>query len=185
MVDIVKESNFTAYIAVGLLHHIGSTGDHAFLDRMWPTVVAALDFTLGLQMPGGEIRWARGGDGLPAEEALLTGCSSMFHSLRCALALARLRGEPQPDWELAATTLGHAVAAHEDRFSPRERYSMDWYYPILGGAVAWTNCGRAHRRGLGTIRGTGPGTAVRERPAMGDRRGDLRTGARVVRARRA
>jgi hypothetical protein len=131
----VKESNFTAYIAVGLLHHIGSTGDHAFLDRMWPTVVAALDFTLGLQMPGGEIRWARGGDGLPAEEALLTGCSSMFHSLRCALALARLRGEPQPDWELAATTLGHAVAAHEDWFSPRERYSMDWYYPILGGAV--------------------------------------------------
>jgi hypothetical protein len=135
VVDIVKESNFTAYIAVGLLHHIGSTGDHAFLDRMWPTVVAALDFTLGLQMPGGEIRWARGGDGLPAEEALLTGCSSMFHSLRCALALARLRGEPQPDWELAATTLGHAVAAHEDWFSPRERYSMDWYYPILGGAV--------------------------------------------------
>jgi hypothetical protein len=135
VVDAVKESNFTAYLAVGLLHHVRSTGDHDFLDGMWSTVVAALDFTLGLQMPGGEIRWARGADGQPADEALLTGCSSMFHSLRCALELSRLRGEPQPDWELAATTLGHAVVAHEDSFSPRERYSMDWYYPILGGAL--------------------------------------------------
>jgi len=98
-------------------------------------VADPLDFTLGLQMPGGEIRWARGVDGRPAEEALLTGCSSMFHSLRCALELARLRDDPQPDWELAATTLGHAVVAHEDWFSPRQRYSMDWYYPILGGAL--------------------------------------------------
>ena len=59
----------------------------------------------------------------------------MYHSLRCALALADDRGEPQPDWELAAATLGHAVAAHPERFAPRERYSMDWYYPILGGAM--------------------------------------------------
>jgi hypothetical protein len=135
VVDTVKESNFTAYLAVGLLHHVLSTGDHAFLDRMWSTLVAALDFTLGLQMPGGEIRWARGADSKAADEALLTGCASMFHSLRCAVELARLRGEPQPDWELAATTLGHAIVAHPERFSPRERYSMDWYYPILGGAL--------------------------------------------------
>jgi hypothetical protein len=73
-----------------------------------------------------------------ADEALLTGCASMFHSLRCGLALAQHRGEPQPDWELAATTLGHAVVAHPERFSPRDRYSMDWYYPILGGALRAT-----------------------------------------------
>jgi hypothetical protein len=59
----------------------------------------------------------------------------MFHSLRCALELARMRGESQPDWELAAATLGHAVAAHPERFSPRDRYSMDWYYPVLGGVL--------------------------------------------------
>jgi hypothetical protein len=93
-------------------------------------VVRAVSFVLEHQRPGGEIVWAHG-----AEEALLTGCSSMYHSLRCALALAALRGEPQPDWELAASTLGHAVAAHPERFDPRERFSMDWYYPILGGAL--------------------------------------------------
>jgi hypothetical protein len=128
--DHVRETNFSAYLAVGLLHHIRSTGDDSLPDRLWPTVVRAVSFVLEHQRPGGEIVWAHG-----AEEALLTGCSSMYHSLRCALALAALRGEPQPDWELAASTLGHAVAAHPERFDPRERFSMDWYYPILGGAL--------------------------------------------------
>jgi hypothetical protein len=135
VVDPLRDANFTAYLAVGLLHHTLATDDEDFLDQMWPTVLAAMDFTLALQTAGGEIRWARGTNGRPAAEALLTGCSSMFHSLRCALALAERRGEPQPDWELAATTLGHAITAHPERFSPRDRYSMDWYYPILGGAL--------------------------------------------------
>ncbi|HEU4423653.1 MAG TPA: prenyltransferase [Pilimelia sp.] len=135
VVDATRESNFAAYIAVGLWHHFQATGDDAFLDRMWPTLCAALSFVMGLQAPGGEIRWARGPDGAATDEALLTGCASMYHSLRCALAIADRRGESQPDWELTAATLGHAVAAHPERFSPRDRYSMDWYYPILGGAV--------------------------------------------------
>jgi hypothetical protein len=135
VVDLVREANFSAYLAVGLLHHLRTTGDESFVDTMWPTVVQALGFVLGLQTPDGAILWARDADGNAADEALLTGCSSMFHSLRCALELARVRGEPQPDWELAAATLGHAIVAHEDRFAPRDRYSMDWYYPILGGAV--------------------------------------------------
>ncbi len=128
--DPVRESNFTAYVAVGLLHHILGTGSDAILDRMWPMLERAIAFVLGLQRPGGEIAWAIGTD-----EALLTGCSSMYHSLRCAIELARLHATPQPDWELAAATLGHAVAAHPERFGDRGRYSMDWYYPVLGGAV--------------------------------------------------
>ncbi len=133
--DQIREANFTAYVAVGLLHHIRSTGSVEILDRMWTPVGRAVNFVLDLQRDGGEIAWARGTDGRPAGEALLTGCSSMYHSLRCALELARLRGEPQPDWELAASNLGHAVAAHPERFSHRDRYSMDWYYPILGGVL--------------------------------------------------
>ena len=141
--DAVRDANFTAYLGVALLHHTCLTDDRAFLDRMWPTLVAAMTFVLDLQAPGGEILWARGPLGVAAGEALLTGCSSMYHALRCALALADDRGEPQPDWELAAATLGHAVAAHPERFAPRERYSMDWYYPILGGA---TRGEAAHQR---------------------------------------
>jgi hypothetical protein len=133
--DQVREANFAAYLAVGLLHHVRGTGDSEFLDAMWPTLVRALGFVLDLQAPGGQVRWARGAGDVAADEALLTGCSSMFHSLRCALELARMRDEPQPDWELAAATLGHAIVSHPERFAPRDRYSMDWYYPILGGAL--------------------------------------------------
>jgi hypothetical protein len=133
--DHTRESNFAAYLGVGLLHHVRSTDDEALLELMWPTLCAALRFVLALQASGGEIAWARGTDGAVADEALLTGCSSMYHGLRCAVALAQRRGQPQPDWELAAATLGHAIATHPDRFSPRDRYSMDWYYPILGGVL--------------------------------------------------
>jgi hypothetical protein len=58
-----------------------------------------------------------------------------MHGLRCAIALAELAGEPQPDWELAAAQLGHALACHPEAFADKSRFAMDWYYPVLGGAV--------------------------------------------------
>jgi hypothetical protein len=138
VVDATREANFTAYLAVGVWHHFLTTGDSGFLDEIWPTLVDALGFVLGLQQPGGEILWARDEHAAPANEALLTGCASMYHSLRCALAIAGQHGQPQPDWELAATLLGHALLAHPASFAPRERYAMDWYYPVLGGVLRGT-----------------------------------------------
>ena len=64
-------------------------------------------------------------------------------SLRCAMALAELVGDPQPDWELSAARLAHAVALHPDAFLDKSRFSMDWYYPVLGGVVRGP-AGRAH-----------------------------------------
>ncbi|QNP63073.1 prenyltransferase [Streptomyces genisteinicus] len=133
--DRGRETNFSAYAAVGVWHHYLSTGDEAFLDRMWPVVYAAVEFVLGLQQPGGQIGWKREPDGTAVEDALLTGSSSVHHALRCALAIAEEREEPQPDWELALGALAHAVRHHPERFLDKDRYSMDWYYPVLGGAV--------------------------------------------------
>ncbi|WP_327670200.1 MULTISPECIES: prenyltransferase [unclassified Streptomyces] len=133
--DRGRESNFVAYIAVGVWHHYLSTGDDAFLDRMWPVVCAATGFVLRLQQPGGQIGWKREPDGTPVNDALLTGSSSIHHALRCALAIAEQREEPQPDWELALGALGHAIRSHPERFLDKGRYSMDWYYPVLGGAL--------------------------------------------------
>ncbi|MET9547761.1 prenyltransferase [Streptomyces sp. NPDC006627] len=134
--DRSRETNFCAYIAVGVWHHYLATGDEAFLDRMWPAVFAAVEFVLALQQPGGQIGWKREADGTPVTDALLTGCSSIHQALRCALAVAEQRGEPQPDWELAAGALAHAIRRHPERFLDKNRYSMDWYYPILGGALS-------------------------------------------------
>lgn len=133
--DPVRESNFTAYAAVGVWHHYLSTGDRGFLEEMWPALAAAMRFVLGLQAPGGEVRWARDPHGVAAGEALLAGCGSIYHSLHCALAVARRLGRAQPEWEQAAAALGHALVAHPEQFADRSRYSMDWYYPVLGGAL--------------------------------------------------
>jgi hypothetical protein len=133
--DRNRESNFCAYIAVGVWHHHLATGDDTFLEQIWPTVVRAIEFVLGLQRADGTVSWRRDEDGGVPDEALLTGSSSVHHALRCALAIADCLEEPQPDWELAAGRLGHAVACHPEAFLDKDRYSMDWYYPVLGTAV--------------------------------------------------
>ncbi|QKW49632.1 prenyltransferase/squalene oxidase repeat-containing protein [Streptomyces buecherae] len=136
--DRGKETNFCAYVAVGTWHHYLATGDETFLDQLWPTVYAAIEFVLGLQQPGGQIGWKRAAPddgGALVTDALLTGCSSIHHALRCALAIAEHREDPQPDWELALGWLRHAIRHHPERFLDKSRYSMDWYYPVLGGAV--------------------------------------------------
>jgi hypothetical protein len=133
--DAAAESNQAAYVAVGVWHELQVTGDEEFTAAMWPVVRKAIGFVLGLRAPGGEIRWERAADGTPAAYALLTGCSSIHHSLRCAIAVAEHAGEPQPEWELAAGRLAHVIAVHPDAFADKSRFSMDWYYPVLGGAV--------------------------------------------------
>ncbi|MEV7781044.1 prenyltransferase [Kitasatospora sp. NPDC088351] len=130
-----KETNFCAYIAVGVWHHHLSTGDDTFLEWIWPVVRRALDFIVSLRLPGGPIPWRLDEHGAATDEALLTGSSSILHALRCGLALADYLEEPQPDWELAAGRLRHAVAHHPERFLDKDRYSMDWYYPVLGTAL--------------------------------------------------
>ncbi len=133
--DAAGESNQSAYVAVGVWHELLVTGDEAFARRMWPVVRRAIGFVLGLQTRRGEIAWKRGAGGQAAGYALLTGCSSTYQSLRCAVALAEHMGEPQPDWELAASQLGHVVAAHPEAFADKSEFSMDWYYPVLAGPL--------------------------------------------------
>jgi hypothetical protein len=137
------ESNHAAYIAVGVWHELLMTGDSGFARQMWPAVRKAIDFALDLQTARGEVIWIRHPSGAPADHALLTGCSSIYQSLRCAVALAEHLGEPQPDWELAADQLGHVIAAHPEAFADKSRWSMDWYYPVLSGPVRGS---AAHRR---------------------------------------
>ena len=126
---------------------------------MWPVVQAAIEFALGLQTPRGEIIWRRHEDGTPDTYALLTGSASMYQSLRCAIALADHLGDPQPDWELAAAQLGHAVACHREAFADKSRFSMDWYYPVLGGAVRGAAAERMLKSGWDTF--VVPGLGVR------------------------
>ena len=130
------DTNQVAYIAVGVWHHWLLTGDASFLRRMWPVVRRAIELVVDLQLPSGAICWSRDAAGVVNEGALLTGSSSIVTSLRCALAMAEVVEQPQPDWELALARLVHAVATHPDGFIDKTNFSMDWYYPVLGGAVS-------------------------------------------------
>ena len=153
------ESNHAVYPAVGVWHEFLVTGDDAFIARMWPLVRAGVQFALGLQREGGEIVWRRLRDGRPDAFALLAGCSSMYQGLRCAIALADHLGTSEPDWDLAAAQLGHAVACHEQAFADKSRYSMDWYYPVLGGPLR--GAGAVQRLAAGWDTFVVPGLGIR------------------------
>jgi hypothetical protein len=134
------DANTVAYVAAGVWHRWLVLGDRAWVEAMWPVVERAIDFVLDLQTPRGEILWARHADGTPWSFALLTGSSSMCHSLRCAVAVAELLGHERPDWELSAARLAQVIRAHcageaPDAFAPKARWAMDWYYPVLGGVL--------------------------------------------------
>jgi hypothetical protein len=142
--DAYKDPNMTAYIAVGVLHHFLIYRDEAFLWRMWDCVQCAIHFVVGLQQPEGQIPWALRADGSLSARALLTGCSSMYMSLRCAENIAFALGKDRPDWREARLRLGEAIRARPYLFdSTKARFSMDWYYPVLCGAVTGKE---AHRR---------------------------------------
>jgi hypothetical protein len=129
------DANVCAYVAAGVWHHVLLFGDDGFAEAMWPVVEKAIDFVLDLQTPRGEILWARHADGTPWSFALLTGSSSICHSLRCAIALAERLGHERPDWELSAARLAHVIGHEPDAFAPKHRWAMDWYYPVLAGVV--------------------------------------------------
>jgi len=130
-----RDTNVCAYVATGVWHHYLVTGDEGFVRSLWPVVQAAIDFVLSWQQPGGELTWSVDPDGTPGDYALLTGSSSAYFSLRCAIACADRIGLERPDWELAAGRLRHAIAYRPDCFEPKERFAMDWYYPVLCGAL--------------------------------------------------
>ena len=130
------DANVCAYVAAGVWHRWLCTEDRAFAEALWPVVEKALDFVLGLQTPRAEILWARSRRRHPWSFALLTGSSSICHSLRCGIALAELLGHERPDWELSAARLSHVIRHVPEAFAPKHRWAMDWYYPVLAEVMA-------------------------------------------------
>ena len=157
--DPAAESHHAAYVAVGAWHEYLVTGDERHTLVMWPTVRRAMEWTLALRTPRGEVRWERDAAGVPGTYALLSGCSSIHQSLRCAIALAKLADDPRPDWELAADRLGRLVARHPEAFADKSRFAMDWYYPVLGGALRGADAERRLASGWDTF--VVPGLGVR------------------------
>lgn len=138
-----RETNFVAYVATGVWHHYLITEDLTFLDDMWTCVKGALDFVTRYQAPSGEIYWAILDNNEADEDALITGCSSIYKSLECGIEIASALGHDATRWIVARDDLAQAMKTRPDRFDrtweSKERYSMDWFYPVLAGLVDGTD----------------------------------------------
>jgi len=134
--DRTRDANLSTYIAVGIYHYVLVTGDRIFAETMWPMVRRAIEFALALQTPEGPIHWAISPEGREDPMALLTGSSSVLMSLKCALQLADVVGQGQPRWASARDRLQEALRRKPHLFNmAKSRFSMDWFYPVLCGAL--------------------------------------------------
>ncbi len=144
--DPKLDTNVCAYVATGLVHHLHVTGDIDFVRSSFPAASRALDFVLSLRRADGIPLWAIEPDGRPWDYALLTGTASIQHALRCGVRLADELGQPRPDWLEAAEAMTAVIRADcadhaatsggSSHFEPKTRWAMDWYYPVLTGALS-------------------------------------------------
>ncbi|MFM8906778.1 MAG: methyltransferase domain-containing protein [Actinomycetota bacterium] len=129
------DSNVCAYVGAGVWHHWQCADDLSTIERFWPMVERATEFVLNMRRKDGTVLWAKEVDAEPWSYALLTGSSSIRHSLHCAANVAALLGEPRPLWRAAADAIDAVINHSPHSFEPKERWAMDWYYPVLAGAL--------------------------------------------------
>ena len=132
-----KETNFIAYVATGVWHYFLATEDHAFLARYYSVIEQALNFVLRFQASSGDISWPVDQQNQPQNDALLTACCSIARSLECGILAAKVLAKPHAKWQLAYLKLSSAILTKPHRFDrtweSKQRFAMDWYYPILAG----------------------------------------------------
>lgn len=129
------DTNVCAYVATGVWHHHLRTGDVADAHRFWPMVQRALDWVLAHRREDGLPLWAREVDHQPWGYALLTGSASIMHALESGAALGEVVGVARADWNDAAEVIAEHLRDRPHLFEPKDRWAMDWYYPVLVGAL--------------------------------------------------
>lgn len=130
------QSHFVAYVATGMWHHYLISQNENFLDRLWPMAEKALDCVVCNCSADGHIGWTIDASGKTAGDALLSGSSSINRSLDCAIRIATTLGYTKPHWVIARDKIASRLRYPESGFLDKSRYAMDWFYPILSGALS-------------------------------------------------
>lgn len=150
VVEPRRDPNVCSYVATGALWCSRLGAGTSFLEAIWPVVSRAMAWCLECQLPGGEIAWSVDVDGVRATYALLSANSSLLLSFHCAAEIASTLGEDPLPWSQAGSRVATAVAQfcrgevtgegtvgrRKGAFAPKGRWAMDWYYPVLTGALA-------------------------------------------------
>ncbi|WP_096087014.1 prenyltransferase/squalene oxidase repeat-containing protein [Agaribacterium haliotis] len=134
------ETNFVAYAATALWHFWLCSGNTEQASRFFPMIARAINFVCKQQSSEGDIQWALSSCEKLNKDALLTACSSILRSLECAIYLAELLKQPYQDWLQSYRQLKETIRNKPWRFDrswpSKERFSMDWFYPVLSGALS-------------------------------------------------
>ena len=134
------ETNFAAYICVGIWHFYLATKDKGFLEEYFPVLDKAMEFVTSMQTDSGDILWALDEKGSKLDDSLVTGSSSIYKSFECFYAIKRLLNKDLDNLEDRMRSLKKAIKDKPKRFDrgwkSKDRYSMDWYYPILCGVIS-------------------------------------------------
>lgn len=135
-----KESNFIAYPATGAWHDYLVTREKQQAERSFPYIEKAIDLVVSWQSEEGDILWAKSEREQLAKDALITGCASTLRSLECAINLANLLNVEKSHWSEAHKQLAYTLKNKPWRFDrtweSKQRFSMDWFYPVLSGAYS-------------------------------------------------
>ena len=180
--DPALDTNVTCYIANGVWHHYLVTGDTAFLAELLADGRAR--HRLRARPPARDGRDRVAGRRPRRRRAAHRLVEHPPSACACAIAIAERLGHERPDWELSLGSLAIALAHRPDVFLDKDRWAMDWYYPILGGVLRGHAADARVASKLGDVRGRGPRRALRVRPAVGHRGRDVRAGHGARRHRR-
>ncbi|MDC0443036.1 hypothetical protein OAM47_02640 [Gammaproteobacteria bacterium] len=136
--ELNKQTNYASYLAVAVWHFYLLNNDMNFLQNFWEPVKKGILFSLSVQHNNGAIAWNIDKSEKLDEDYLLTGCSSIAKSLECAIAICQVLKHKkfESEWRDAHSKLIAALENPAEIFDlkkDRSRFSMDWYYPILGG----------------------------------------------------
>ena len=136
--ELNKQTNYSSYLAVAIWHFYLLYNDINFLKNHWEYVKEGILFSLTLQNDNGAIAWNIDDKGHIDDDYLLTGCSSIAKSLECAIAICQILGHKsiEKEWRIAHAKLIRAIENPTGIFDlkkDRSRFSMDSYYPIIGG----------------------------------------------------
>ena len=96
-----------------------------------------MDFVISSQTSKGDIYWAKEEGIEILDDSLITGSSSIYKSLECAIAIYNILGKPIENLRESRLSLKKSINNNPERYDrsweSKSRYSMDWYYPILCG----------------------------------------------------
>ncbi|MFW5661758.1 MAG: hypothetical protein ACOC05_10285, partial [Oceanicaulis sp.] len=137
-----RDTNFTGYVAVTVLRTALALDAPRLIARHFPMVERALDWVADRQCETGDVVWRDPDPGQPLEEidSLRAGNASLYKSFEAGLRMADALDLKRPRWAKARAGIARAFSRTPERFdrqgTDRSNYAMDWYYPVLTGAIS-------------------------------------------------